>query len=131
LRQQLAPASALLKQSCQLLQQQTQVLCDESQWQPQMQLLQQGGGEVLLQGLTLAVHCVSAHCGLQFNADSQSNADLRYFRLLSVLLPSVGESTHVAKVTGFVQHIPIDPMLCRQLATVWLDEISRTSAVQP
>jgi hypothetical protein len=26
-----------------------------------MQLLQQGGGEVLLQGLTLAVHCSSLH----------------------------------------------------------------------
>ncbi|WIA40682.1 hypothetical protein OEZ86_004380 [Tetradesmus obliquus] len=29
------------------------------QWQPQMQLLQQGGGQMLLQGLSLAVHCGS------------------------------------------------------------------------
>jgi hypothetical protein len=84
LRQQLAPASALLKQSCQLLQQQTQVLCEGSQWQPSLQLLQQGGGEVLLQGLTLAVHCISADCGLQ------DNDDLRYFRLLEVLSPRLG-----------------------------------------
>jgi hypothetical protein len=32
---------------------------EQRHWQPQLQLLQQGGGEVLLQGLTLAVHCGS------------------------------------------------------------------------
>jgi hypothetical protein len=84
LRQQLASAGALLTQSCQLLQQQTAVLLDDGQWQPQLQLLQQGGGEVLLQGLTLAVHCVVADSKLR------NNIYLQYFRLLEVLMPRLG-----------------------------------------
>jgi hypothetical protein len=83
-RQQLAPVSALLTLSCQLLQQQTAVLLDDGQWQPQLQLLQQGGGEVLLQGLMLALHCVVADSKLR------NNIYLQYFKLLEVLLPRLG-----------------------------------------
>jgi hypothetical protein len=84
LLQQLGHVGTPLTRSCQLLQQQMQALCKHGQWQPQLQLLQQGGGEVLLQGLTLAVHCISADLGFRVQAD------LRYFRLLEVLLPRLG-----------------------------------------
>jgi hypothetical protein len=83
-RQQLAPAGVLLTQSTQLLRQQNQVLWDGGQWQPHMQLLQQGGGEVLLQGLKLAVHCVDK------DAAPQPNKLQRLFSLLEVLQPRLG-----------------------------------------
>jgi hypothetical protein len=89
-RQQLAPASALLTQCCQLLQQQTLMLWEDGQWQPQLQLLQQGGGEVLLQGLALAVHCSSAHCELR------DNEHLQYHSLLEVLIRCLGAWSCVA-----------------------------------
>jgi hypothetical protein len=95
-RQQLAPARAILDQSRQLLQQQTRVLWKDGQWQPQMQLLQQGGGEVLLQGLTLAVQCVSLdqpHRGFKHAH--------RLLSLLEVLLPGVGAWTCAAWVNAF------------------------------
>jgi hypothetical protein len=96
-RQQLAPARALLDQSRQLLQQQTRVMWNDSQWQPQLQLLQQGGGAVLLQALTLAVHCVSADSGVR------SHPGLSYFGLLQVVMPLIGEQTCVAPVTAVVR----------------------------
>jgi hypothetical protein len=96
MRQPLAPAAALVTQSCLLLQQQTQVLWSNGQWQPQLQLLQQGGGEVLLQALTLAMHCSSVDSGLR------SHADLRYFKLLQVVMSLSGEQTCVAHVTAAV-----------------------------
>jgi hypothetical protein len=72
--QQLRPAQQVFKRCLELLQAQLSTLWRNGQWQPQMQLLQQGGGEVLLQGLTLAhhhhhltlaVHCSSLHCRMQ------------------------------------------------------------------
>jgi hypothetical protein len=59
---QLNPAQELFTSCVQLLHGQFDILWGTGQWQPQLQLLQQGGGEVLLQGLTLAVHCSSLHC---------------------------------------------------------------------
>jgi hypothetical protein len=53
----LASVQTLLVYCVQLLQLQVQLLWRSGQWQPQMLLLQQWGGQVLLQGLTLAVHC--------------------------------------------------------------------------
>jgi hypothetical protein len=85
LRQQLAPVCVLLTRSVHLLQQQTRVLWNDGQWQPPLQLLQQGGGEVLLQGLTLAVHRVSLDC-----AQRDFKHLNRLFNLLEVLLPSLG-----------------------------------------
>jgi hypothetical protein len=55
----LASAQLLLVYTAKLLQLQVQLLWEGDQWQPQLQLLQQGGGEVLLQGLSLVVHCSS------------------------------------------------------------------------
>jgi hypothetical protein len=62
---------SLLVKCCHLLQGHLDHLWTGGQWQPQMQLLQQGGGEQLLQGLTLAVHC----CSL----DAQTQQDLVAF----------------------------------------------------
>jgi hypothetical protein len=84
-RRQLAPSAQSLEESCHLLQQHIEVLWNDGQWQPLQQLLQQGGGEVLLQGLTLAVHCVSADSDLRSH-----NEDLRVWRVLEVLLPRLG-----------------------------------------
>jgi hypothetical protein len=61
LKVQLAPAQQLFKCCLELLHVQLLTLWGTGQWQPQLQLLQQGGGEMLLQGLTLAVHCGSLH----------------------------------------------------------------------
>jgi hypothetical protein len=61
LKVQLAPAQQLFKCCLELLHVQLLTLWGNGQWQPQLQLLQQGGGEMLLQGLTLAVHCGSLH----------------------------------------------------------------------
>jgi hypothetical protein len=59
---QLSTIAEQLFSSCmQLLHVQIRTLWGSECWQPQLQLLQQGGGEVLLQGLTLAVHCSSLH----------------------------------------------------------------------
>jgi hypothetical protein len=58
---QLAPAQQLFRNCMQLLHAQLSTLWGSGLWQPPLQLLQQGGGEVLLQGLTLAVHCGSLH----------------------------------------------------------------------
>jgi hypothetical protein len=84
-RQQLAAARSLLYQSSHLLQQQTQVLWQRGQWQPHMQLLQQGGGEVLLQGVTLAVHSVSLD-----RPQRDFKHVHRLYNLLEVVRPSLG-----------------------------------------
>jgi hypothetical protein len=62
---QLDSALELLKSCMQLLHVQLSTLWFSGQWQPQLQLLQQGAGEVLLQGLTLVVHCSSLHCKMK------------------------------------------------------------------
>uniref|UniRef100_A0A383WH82 Uncharacterized protein n=1 Tax=Tetradesmus obliquus TaxID=3088 RepID=A0A383WH82_TETOB len=77
-----APA-CLLIQSCKLLQQQTAQLWASGQWQQLFQLLQQGGGQVLLQGLTLAVHC----CRL--DGHLQDSEGLAVRELLTILQPTI------------------------------------------
>jgi hypothetical protein len=58
-RRRMHHAHKLLVACCDLLQKQMNQLWTSGQWQPQMQLLQQSGGQVLLQALPLAVHCSS------------------------------------------------------------------------
>jgi hypothetical protein len=62
---QLDPALQLFTSCLQLRRMQFAVLWGSGQWQPQLQLLQQGGGEVLLQGLKLAVCCSTLYCKLR------------------------------------------------------------------
>jgi hypothetical protein len=59
---QLESVQQLFVSCMELLHTQLIKLWGSGQWKPQLQLLQQGGGEVLLQGLTLAVHCSSLPC---------------------------------------------------------------------
>jgi hypothetical protein len=59
----------------QLLQAQFSQLWSSGQWQPQLQLLQQGGGQVLLQSLTLAMHCGTLDTQLR-RAGAMTAADL-------------------------------------------------------
>jgi hypothetical protein len=56
-------AQQLFMACMQLLRLQLRTLRANGQWQPQLQLLQLGGGEVLLQGLTL--HCSGMHCQMR------------------------------------------------------------------
>jgi hypothetical protein len=63
------PATQGLKWCSQLLREQLGILWGSEQWQPQMLLLQQGGGQVLLQGLTLAVHCSGLDAQLREEKD--------------------------------------------------------------
>jgi hypothetical protein len=58
---QLTPAQQLFRLCMLLLHVQLSTLWNTGLWQPPLQLLQQGGGEMLLQGLTLAVHCGNLH----------------------------------------------------------------------
>ncbi|WIA12375.1 hypothetical protein OEZ85_012422 [Tetradesmus obliquus] len=76
------PAHRLLKGCCQLLVQQSGQLWANGQWQTLSQLLQQGGGQVLLLGMTLAVRCGSLGCSL----------GMEDMPLLLVLKPIVGEA---------------------------------------
>ncbi|WIA20379.1 hypothetical protein OEZ85_004801 [Tetradesmus obliquus] len=59
IRDELSAALDLVTWSYRLLRTQMRLLWRLGQWQPQMQLLQHGGGQMLLQGLSLAVHCGS------------------------------------------------------------------------
>uniref|UniRef100_A0A383VEM1 MYND-type domain-containing protein n=1 Tax=Tetradesmus obliquus TaxID=3088 RepID=A0A383VEM1_TETOB len=63
-REQLMAARGLIYECCVLLRIQMSHLWSSGQWQQSFQLLQQGGGQVLLQGLSLAVHCGSLDCHL-------------------------------------------------------------------
>jgi hypothetical protein len=56
---EISAAKDLFLRSSHLLHKQINWLWGSGQWQPLFQLLQQGGGEELLQGLTLAVRCSS------------------------------------------------------------------------
>jgi hypothetical protein len=77
-----------------LLQLQVQQLWNDGQWQPQMQLLQQGGGKVLLQGLTLAVHCAGLDSELR---EAYQRAGLSLSAMLSMLVElASGEGQHYA-----------------------------------
>jgi hypothetical protein len=69
---QLASAQMLLVYTLRLLQLQVEQLWNDGQWQPQMQLLQQGSGKVLLQGLTLFVHCSSLDSELRNIEENKS-----------------------------------------------------------
>jgi hypothetical protein len=92
----LAAAQDLLVFSMQLLRKQVTLLWGSGQWQPQMQLLQQGSGEVLLQGLILAVHC----CGLDVQL-CQHEAFESMSEMLSMLADYVtGESLKPAGELG-------------------------------
>jgi hypothetical protein len=62
---QLNEARHLLGGCMRLLTAHFAILWASGRWQPKLQLLQQGGGEVLLQGLTLAVHYSSLHCQMR------------------------------------------------------------------
>jgi hypothetical protein len=86
-RSKLMLADDLMCMSCQLLQQQLQQLWSRGHWQPSLQLLQQGGGEVLLLGLTLAVHCGSLDRQLWNSRDGLSLPEL-----LLIVKPHCGVS---------------------------------------
>ncbi|WIA30740.1 hypothetical protein OEZ86_000807 [Tetradesmus obliquus] len=62
--------------------QQMQQLWASGQWQQPMQLLQQGGGQVLLQGLTLAVHSSS------LSSELGAAEGMALHKLLTILQPS-------------------------------------------
>jgi hypothetical protein len=62
-RAQIGYGDSHLDKLSQLLQAQFRQLWSSGQWQPQLQLLQQGAGQVLLQALTLAVHCGTLDTG--------------------------------------------------------------------
>jgi hypothetical protein len=87
-RKQSATSTRWLVGSCQLLQQQMRQLWASGQWQQQLQLLQQGGGLVLLQGLTLAVHCGNLDWGLQRKDEVMQVAEL-----LCIVDPELGEQS--------------------------------------
>ncbi|WIA32515.1 hypothetical protein OEZ86_003330 [Tetradesmus obliquus] len=84
------PAHRLLKGCCQLLVQQSGQLWANGQWQTLSQLLQQGGGQVLLLGMTLAVRCGSLGCSL----------GMEDMPLLLVLKPIVVSGDPVLSVRG-------------------------------
>jgi hypothetical protein len=88
----LASAQTLLAYTAKLLQLQVQQLWNDGQWQPQMQLLQQGGGEVLLQGLTLAVHCAGLDSEMR---EACLRAGLSLSAMMSMLVECAsGEGQH-------------------------------------
>jgi hypothetical protein len=83
-RKQLMVAEVVISCCCQMLQKQTSQLWNRKQWQQPFQLLQQGGGQVLLQGLTLAVHCSS------LDRQLQGAQGMAVGGLLKVLQPFLG-----------------------------------------
>jgi hypothetical protein len=96
----------------QLLQAQFSLLCSSGQWQPQLQLLQQGGGQVLLQGLTLAVHCGTLDTQLQ-QAAAMTAPDL-----LLVLEPSLTGELRTEQCTALVQ---------TSMVIIWYDDSAHHS----
>jgi hypothetical protein len=85
----LSEAHELAEVCFELLQKQVQQLWDAQQWQPQFRLLQHGAGQVLLQGLTLAVHCSSLY------APMQGLISKRVTDLLKILDPYIRERAQV------------------------------------
>jgi hypothetical protein len=69
----------LLSACVALLQLQMATLAESRQWQPQLQLLQQQGGGVLLQGLAMAAQCA------KLDVQLQQDATLRPMNLLHAL----------------------------------------------
>ncbi|WIA11831.1 hypothetical protein OEZ85_011919 [Tetradesmus obliquus] len=63
------------------------------QWQQPFQLLQQGGGQVLLQGLTLTLHCGSLDRPLQLGHGMAAGD------LIAILQPSLGDADNDALIT--------------------------------
>jgi hypothetical protein len=71
-----------------------QQLWSNGQWQPQVQLLQPGGGQVLLQALTLAVDCAGLDSELQ--QDDKRGPSFSLSKMLSAVAEVVkGESQNV------------------------------------
>jgi hypothetical protein len=90
----LASVQLLLVYTLKLLQLQVQQLWSNGQWQPQMQLLQQAGGVVLLQGLTLAVDCAGLDSELR--QPDNHGPSLSLSAMLSVVAELVkGECRHL------------------------------------
>jgi hypothetical protein len=84
-QQHLAHSEMPLVACCRMLHHQLHQLWATGQWQQQVQLLQQGVGQVLLQGLTLAAHCGS----LDPKLDNME--ELQVQNLLLTFEPHLGE----------------------------------------
>jgi hypothetical protein len=89
-RDQLSSSNCALVACCRLLQQQMRRLWASGQWQPQLQLLQQGGGQVLLQGLTLVVQCG------RLDAEIRAEDGTWLGDLLRLVDPELGEQGYSA-----------------------------------